>query len=235
MLLVLAAATGCTAVVNGSVRPAPGLSPRPLTGRSVQQVLLDPAELSRVFGQSFAADPNSPPESGPGALHVNVFSPPECGGVANVLIKDSYAGSDVRDVAGERWWNSAPDEQHPPVISVHEAVVALPSARAADARFAALAKQWRGCNGRSTTIGGDVNFTFKISHVQEKDSLVAANVDDASTYMTVPGARAVGVRVNCIIEVEVVFFSRRTDDGARHTPSAADVARLMMDRVSSLS
>jgi hypothetical protein len=234
VLLVLGSATGCSVVVGGSMRPAPGLAPRPLTGHSVRQVLLDSAELSQAFGQSFTVDLNFPPESG-GAelLGVNVDTPPECGGVAMMLLKESYADSDVRDVAHKSWLNSSP---HPVVMAVQEAVVALPTATAADAQFAALARQWGRCNGASMTIAGDDNFTFRVNHIQEEDSVLAATVDHLGRSVMIPAAQAIGVRVNCIIEVEIVYYGRGHRDGsAGHTPTAADTARLLMNKVSSLS
>jgi hypothetical protein len=86
------------------------------------------------------------------------------------------------------------------------------------------------------TIGGDDNFTSRVGEVQEKDSVLAAAVDDLSSYMMLPEARAIGVRVNCILEVEVIYFGRKDRDGsARHTPTAVNVARLLMDKVSSLT
>jgi hypothetical protein len=54
--------------------------------------------------------------------------------------------------------------------------------------------------------------------------------------MMLPEARAVGVRVNCILEVKVVYFGRKDRDGSvRHTPGVADVAHLLMRKVSSLA
>jgi hypothetical protein len=53
-----------------------------------------------------------------------------------------------------------------------------------------------------------------------------------------PQARAVGVRFNCIVEVEVVFFGdRRASDPGSASPdtSAVDIAHAMMDKVSELS
>lgn len=52
------------------------------------------------------------------------------------------------------------------------------------------------------------------------------------------GGRAIGVRGNCLVEVEADFFnaSVRTLDGSSVTNATAfDIAHLMMDRVSALS
>jgi hypothetical protein len=53
-----------------------------------------------------------------------------------------------------------------------------------------------------------------------------------------PQARAIGVRLNCLVEVEVVFFGGRrpSDPGSGNVDtSGVDVARALMDRVSALS
>ncbi len=56
-LLVILVAAACTRVVDGSARPARGLTPRPITGQTVKQVLLDESELSKMLGQpAFIAD-----------------------------------------------------------------------------------------------------------------------------------------------------------------------------------
>ncbi len=229
MLLVLGAATGCTDVVGGSVRPAPGLVPRPLAGHTVQQVLLDDTALSRVFGQPFEPDRNWPAQSGGSeVLTAKSGAAAECDSVPRMLLKNSYAGADVRDVVRESWWNSGSYEQHMAVISVHEGVVAFPAARAAYAQFTAFAQQWRRCSGVSVDFG-DNYFTFDIGQVQEKDSVLLAFFGQRGST-TVPSERAIGVRANCIVEVDVAFFGIE-----QNTPTAADVARLMMDKVSSLS
>lgn len=234
MLLVAALTAGCTAIVGGAARPAPGLAPRPLTGHAVEQVLLDNAELDRAFGQSFKTDPDQPAATGGSELlQGNAQTPPGCGGVVDLLLKDSYAGSDVRAIATSNWMYSSPS---PAAVALQEAVVTLPDAHAADAAFDALGHQWSPCSGASMTIGGDPNFTSRVGTVQEKDSVLAAPVDDVSSYMVLAEGRAVGVRVNCILEVKVVYFASDDRDGSsRHIPTAADVAHLLMQKVSSLA
>lgn len=68
LLLVAALAAGCGTVVDGTAKPAPNLKPRPLTGATVKQVLLDGATLSRMLSQPLVA--RNPPEfGGPEALY----------------------------------------------------------------------------------------------------------------------------------------------------------------------
>jgi PknH-like extracellular domain len=52
-----------------------------------------------------------------------------------------------------------------------------------------------------------------------------------------PQARAIGIRSNCLVEVQVVFFGgrRSSDPGSADVNSSAiDVAHVLMDRVSAL-
>jgi hypothetical protein len=60
-LLAALLATGCTATTSGKVVPAPNLAPRPLTGSTIKQVLLDGAALSKLTNQPFQTVPPYPP------------------------------------------------------------------------------------------------------------------------------------------------------------------------------
>ncbi|BBX62430.1 sensor domain-containing protein [Mycobacterium saskatchewanense] len=243
-LTVVAALTaGCGSVVDGTAKPAPNLKPQPITGATVRQVLLDDVTLSRMLNQPFVAR-NAPDVGGPEKLYHrdgDVVSPPDCLGVTAMLQRNVYSSADVRDVASESWWNNGEPAQ---VITVIEGVVSLPSAAAAQARFLQFADQWRKCNGTTTTEQtGPISTTNVISDVRVTDSVIAATNTATSTLPNMPPlrptpqARAIGVRSNCLVEVEVVFFGeRRTSDPGSATldNSGIDVARAMMDKVSAL-
>ncbi|QLL08417.1 sensor domain-containing protein [Mycobacterium vicinigordonae] len=234
MLVMAILAAGCTVVAGGSANPAPGLVPRPLTGRTITQALLGSEELSRAFKQAFTSDPNQPNATGGSELlRGNSQVPPDCAGVVDLLLKDTYEGSEVRGIALNNWLYSS---RHPAVVILQEAVVALPTAHAADVQFARIADRWNRCGGASMTIGGDPNFTTRVGEVRKKDSVLSAPLDDVSSYMTMPEGRAIGVRVNCLLEVKIVYFGYdERDNSARHVPSAAAVAQLLMQKVSSLA
>ena len=68
VLIVLLAATGCTEVVDGAV-----LMPRPLTGQTVQQVLLAGTDLSNVFDQPFEG--GNTLSGGPAIMHGGSVNP----------------------------------------------------------------------------------------------------------------------------------------------------------------
>lgn len=226
---------GCTRVVAGAAHPAPGMTPRPLGGQAVNRVLLDDREVSKMLGQPFKADPDSPPRfGGIDQLTDGSASPRECAAAAVELPKSVFQSSRVRHVAKESWWNAAPYEENPRVISVHEAVVALPTAAAADPLFAKFTQQWRECDGTTVSMD-DGYFTMAISDVSDANSVVAASVRVHGST-TVPNAHVVGVRVNCLVEVRVAFFdldSGRTADADKTV--AVNIAHRMMDKISELS
>jgi hypothetical protein len=246
LFVVAALAVGCGSVVDGTAKPAPNLKPRPLTGDTVSQVPLDDVALTRMLGQPFVA--RQPPVAG-GADKLfqpeNSASPAGCQGVTTMLQKSVYESAGVKDVAYESWWNNGDPAQ---VISVMEGVVSLLTAAQAEELFAKFSKQWQQCNGTTTTEQtGPINTTNAISDVRVPDAsktIVAATNTATSTLpnmpplLPTPQARAIGVRLNCLVEVEVVFFGDRhpSDPGsATLDTSAVDVAHAMMDKVSALS
>jgi PknH-like extracellular domain len=229
-LLVVLVAASCARVADGAVRPARGLTPRPLTGQAVKQVLLDDSELSKIVNQPFKGRAELPPRFGGRELLFPLpASPRECGEVEFELHENSYGQSDIRGVAQETWFTAT--LKHVKVISVEESVVALSSAGAADALFATLTQQWKGCNG--TTVTSDFPSgpgpTAVITDVRAADSVLAATVEAGNSF-PITSARAVGVRVNCLVEVNVAFFADHRPDG-----TAVNIAHAMMDKVSSLS
>jgi hypothetical protein len=227
-LLVMLFAAACTRVMDGTVRPARGLAPRPLTGQTVRQVLLDDSELSKTIGQRFKARTELPPRFGGRDLLFGLdASPSGCAEVVFPLDKSSYGTADISNIAQESWWTVG--VRGAKVISVSESVVALPTAVAADALFVKFTQEWNRCNGATVTphfpSGGGP--TTAISDVRAADSVLAATVE--SSY-TITSARAVGARVNCLVEVDAAFFVDHHPDD-----TAVDIAHRMMDKVSSLS
>ena len=229
-LLAVLAATACTQVADGTVRPARGLTPRPLTGQAVKQVLFDDSELSKMLNQPFKRSADLPPRFGGRDLLFGLdASPSECAEVEFELHKNSYGRADIRNAAQEIWWTAR--LRNVKVISMTESVVALPSTVAADALFATLTQQWNRCNGATVTsdFPGGRGPTAVVSDVRAAGSVLAATVDAVNTF-TITSARAVGVRVNCLVEVGVAFFSDHRPDG-----TAVKIAHQMMDKVSSLT
>jgi hypothetical protein len=244
-MLAAAAAvlTGCGTVVGGTAKPAPNLKPRPLSGATVSKVLLDGVTLSRMLDQTLVSrDPAQ--VGGPEKLFQVRRSTSQAGclGVTAMLQKSVYRSAQVKDVASESWWNNGEPAQ---VITVMEGIVTLPSASEAQALFAQFSQQWQQCNGMTTSEQtGPISTTNVISDVRGTATTIAATKTATSVLPNMPPlrptpqGRAIGIRSNCLVEVEVVFFGgrRSTDPGSADiNTSALDIAHAMMDRVNALS
>lgn len=230
VLAVAALAAACTAVVTGRVRPAPGLTPGPLTGTSVKQALLDDAELAGMFGQSFGSDPTIAPRfGGPEALPDGWSSavPADCVGAAVGSQQIAYQSLNVHDIAQEFWVGTGA------VTAVAEGVVALPTAADAETAFGAFAAQWTRCEGitvRRYQDDADTD-TGEVTAVRTGDAVLTATVHTNLGDAGIRVERALGVRLNCLVDVDVFVAA----DAAAADTGAADVARAIMTKVSALA
>jgi PknH-like extracellular domain len=222
------------------------LGPKPVTGQAVRQVLLGDQALSRILRQPFIIDSRLPAQfGGPEALRgLGSASPANCLGVAEMLHGSVYPSGEVNDVAVENWRHAVPTVT---VTSVKEGVVSLPTTADANALFSSFTEQWQRCDGQAVVLP-DAVFRLKatITNVQLAPSILAATVSVAFASSTPDEAilkgRAIGVRGNCLVEVEVDFFDTPTNaasgssQGSGVTNGAAvDVAQAMLERVSALS
>ncbi len=240
-MAVVLLASGCTTVVSGTVRPAPGLAPTPVTGIAVRQVLLDDSELSKLTGQPSRSDPSIPPRCGgldelPDAWES--ADPQDCVGAAVGGQRSVYSAARVRDAAHEFWDSSSDDS---PLTGVGEAVIALDSAADADAVFEKFAQQWGSCDGVVVTrdSGTDSEASGEITDVANQDAVLVATVRtslDGEAGLRV--SRALAARVNCVVDIDVFWFVE-DDDHSGAPPAgdttAADLARAMLDKVRNLS
>ncbi len=236
-------AAGCSATVGGTAQPAPNLTPRTLRGQTIERVLLGRSALSRIVRQPLNLDPQFPPRfGGPEELQGDRTAwPVNCIGVAVMMHQSVYRSSHVKDVALKTW---RPDATFAAVTRVKEGVVGLRRPADADALFARFSRQWRRCDGKTLPVaGGALRLKVKISDVQVATSVLAATMSielnlpgPAST--SIPVGRAIGVRDNCLVEVEVDFFNTanlpRRGRGDINT-TALDVAQVIRDKVNALS
>lgn len=235
-------AAGCTAVTGGRAEAPQGSAPRSLTGETVRQVLLGDATLSRVLQQPFVIDARIPPRfGGPEALDdLGPALSVSCLGVAEMLHQGVYEPGKVSDVAVETWRHAGPSAK---LTGIKEGVVSLPAAADAQALFAKFTQQWEKCNGQTVRLPDSV-FRLKanISDVRVAPSILSGTVaiamdSNKPDQLSIPAGRAIGVRGNCLVEVEVDFFN--TSTGSLQASDAIDgtavsIAQIMMDRVSEL-
>jgi hypothetical protein len=235
-------ATACTVVTGGKAQPPPRLMPRSLTGQTIMEVLVGDKTLSRILNQPFVIDSRLPPRfGGPDTLQdLGSSSPADCLGVAEMLHQSAYGASKVDDVAVETWRHAGMPAQ---LTSIKEGVVSLPTAADAGALFSKFSQQWQRCDGHTVVLPDDVfRLRAEITNVQVAPSVLGGTVSIAFDSpqqgpASIPAGRAIGVRDNCLVEVEVDFFnasSRSLQRSSVTNATAFDIAQLMMNRVSAL-
>lgn len=241
LLAVAMLASGCAVAVGGKAQPVPSLVPRPVGGPTITRVLLGHASLSRILKQPMIVDPRFPSRvGGPEALRADQSaSSVDCLGVAGMLEQSAYRAGAVKGVAVQAWRHAATSVA---VTEVKEGVVTLPTAADAEALFAAFSRQWQSCDGRMQPWSDNLfKLAATIDHVHVTNSVLGATVwlalasdKDADS---IPAGRAVGVRGNCLVEVEVDFFNASSSSLRGHggVPNRAeDIAQLMMARIGTL-
>jgi hypothetical protein len=236
-------AAGCTVVTGGKAQPPQGLTPRSLTGQTVRQVLLGDTTLSRVLQQPFVIDARLPPRfGGPEALEdLGSAFPVNCLGVAEMLHQSVYQPGKVNDVAVETWRHAVTSAK---LTGIKEGVVSLPTAADANALFARFSQQWQRCNGQTVLLPDPVlKLKANIAEVQVAPAVLSGTVSFALDAkkpdpIAIPALRAIGVRGNCLVEVEVDFFNASSGSlqGSDDTnATAVSIAKIMMDRINELS
>lgn len=238
-LAVAVLVTGCTTVVGGTVRPASGLIPEPVTGAAVRQALLDDVTLAKLLDQNFRSDPHLPPRfGGLDALPDGWPSarPSYCVGTVVGAQKTVYRSDSVQEVAQEFWGGAKSARSE--VTGVSEGVIALPTAADAQVAFEKFAAQWNRCEGITVTRSADeatgaTAATAEIGDVQTGDSVITATVRTTLGAVAMSVTRALGVRVNCLIDVDVFTIGHGADASGNNGATA--VARAMMDKVSALA
>jgi hypothetical protein len=231
-------AAGCTVVTGGKAQIAPRLISRSVTGPTIRQVLLGDSTLSRILNQPFTIDPRLPPRfGGPETLQdFGSDSPTGCLGVAEMLHQSVYQSSKVNDVAVETWRHAARSTE---LTSVKEGVVGLPTSAEATALFSRFSEQWQRCDGQELLLPDPVlRMQARILHVQVAPSVLAGTVSLTFAGASIPAGRAIGVRDNCIVEVEVDFFNASTQSlqgSGVVEATAVRIAQIMMDKISDLS
>jgi hypothetical protein len=231
---------GCTQVTPGTAVPARNQIPRPLTGSGIAQVILDAAAVSKIFDRTLTPNPEAQQHVGGSEELLSPMgpaSPTDCLGPTEVLDKSSYGSATVRDVAR---WTVVLRSGRKRVVSLVEGVVALPSAGDADALFAKFSDQWKRCDGTTVSSSSDTTkWLDTVSRVRVANSVLVANIADQTSPInlpeisfSLPGAHAIGVRGNCLVEVKTGYIdtSMAGDPGG----PTVDIAHAMMDRVTAL-
>jgi hypothetical protein len=153
-----------------------------------------------------------------------------------MLHQSVYQSSKVNDVALETWRHATRSTE---LTSVKEGVVSFPTVADADALFSRFSQQWPKCDGQELLLPDPVlRLKARISNVEVAPVVLAATVSITFAGASIPAGRAIGVRDNCLVEVEVDFFNASTrslDESGTVEATAVRIATIMMDNVSELS
>jgi hypothetical protein len=240
LIVVAAVVASCSASVDGVAKPAPNLLPHPVIGDTVKNVPLDAAALSKLLGRPFQAVSQFPPVFGGAQILDDAYpsaSPAGCIGVVYMTQKSVYQSAGVSNIATELWRQEG---YAPTATDIAESVIALPTMADANALFGRFSEQWKQCDGKTLTVPSSSFVDNAITDVRVTDSVLLASVSKdpgaQSILHAVPEVRALGVRGNCLVEVEVAYVSNTdlSDQPAAKT-DAVDIAHAMMDKVSALS
>lgn len=249
VVLAVVAVVAWLVVPDTSDSPSTATVGPAITGDTVEQVLLDGAELTTMLDEPFTKTIRAPKHGGRDEMEVST-TPGDCVGVVDVAPKSVYRSADVQSYARQTWGSAAPgDAAFTPLSTtlmfVDEAVIALPSAADARALFATFSAQWQRCNGQAVNQEPDTSdpddppplpgSEMHILGVRATDTVLAASVV-LDKKPEAPDARAIGLQGNCLVEVLLPFT------GVDDVPGSADpetsgiaVVRAMMDKVDKLS
>lgn len=232
---------GCTAVTDGTAAPGEGLPLRPLTGSQLEDALPTDEQIADLLDDRLAPDPDGHALSGgvsdmaDGLSSEAQASPHECVAATSPLQRSMYQDTDLTDFTSFEW--RLPDSEDGDVLGTTTGVAAFPSAATANDVFEMFTEQWEACDGivvEVPTDDGDY-FTDEIANVVLENSVVSADIRTAkpSASISWPRLRAIGVRANCLVEVDVSFLGGdRPPAGMSNV--AIELAHFMMDRIAEI-
>jgi hypothetical protein len=239
VLAITVLTAGCVTTVSGSGRPSTGAGGIVGVGRDIPRVLPDDADFIAALGTS-VSDGGFPPSVGsldmlPDGIRTDQdASEIECLGVTSPFMRKMYENSSVQAVASQRWDNW--DKGRSGNYSVDAGAIALKNPADARALFGTFANQWPKCEGKTMILyhaGGGPDQYLQITNVRVTDDMLSAIVMSSSPATHTPASpdeRAVGVSMNCIVDVSVSDSSWRTGDPMPQN-MAATLAETMLKKI----
>ena len=207
--------SGCTTVTEGEVRPAAGLALRPLNGDQLLDVLPTTNQVVDLIADPLGPDPELPEELGElsdmadGLSSDAEASPHECVGAISTLQRSIYEDTGLKEYANRSW--ELPEDEDGDVLSATAGVAAFPGTADANDVFDAFAEQWKDCDGTAVEVpveDGDDYFLDSVTNVRVEHAVLSADIETSrpSASISWPRVRAIGVRGNCLVEVDISFF-----------------------------
>lgn len=223
--------SGCATTIGGSARRHESASV------SLLQLLPTADEVSAAVGNPL--DDTGAPKIGsidvlPDGIRDSAgASPLDCLGAAAPLMRVVYEGGGVQ---GAAWQDYARFGSGLTVSSAEAGVVRFGSPAEASRMFARFVTQWQSCEATTVTLhtGGGGGLDLQVSDVRAEGAILSAVIlSDGGDGSMFPTERAVGVKADCIVDVDVAVTdpvpARRAAAGR-----AAALVRLMLAKVSAL-
>lgn len=240
-------ASSSAATATPAPKPAPAPAPKPadaaqpITGANFTDVLLNGGNLTALLNQKFESTPKAQEAGGLDAMpnglaDESAASPHECVGATRVTQRSVYQGASVQHFASKDFWTAASG----PVMKVEEAVVVLASPADAQALFATFTSQWQACEGRTMTVlsgtaSDGSNYVTTANDVRVADSVLSAVLlsDHSTGGWASSSPRALGVKGNCIVEVDVSLYGVAPGENQLQglDNAGVDVVKAMMARI----
>lgn len=225
--------TGCTIAIPGTPTAA---GPDSRVGRDVADVLPTPDELTELTGVEIEPSDFPPSVGGRRVLPDGIrddddASELQCLGATTPGMFKTYEPLPVWAVA--RKGLDSPLGKRVPSVDVDVTVIALTSDAAAVEALASFTEQWQACEGKTmVTHGSGREFSHRIDAVATRGELLTATVTfgSDSTSPTTVSQRALGIRANCVVDVEVGWFDAYEDTEAP-ADLAERVASLVLDKI----
>jgi hypothetical protein len=241
--IVTVAAGTALAACSTTVPGAPTTGADALVGRNVADVLPTADELTELTGVEI--EPSAfPPSVGDehvmpdGIRDEEDASEIQCLGATTPGMLKTYEQFPVWAVASRDLDSSYGSDT--PSVDVGVTVVALTTDAAAVDALTTFTEQWQACRGKTMivhdTAGSGYEFTHRVESVATRGEMLTASVaftGSGNAPTTTIHQRALGVRANCLVDVEVSYFDPYHDTTA--PPDLAErVAQTALDKIAAI-
>lgn len=223
--------SGSSSAATTTTTPSP--SKPPLAQATLAGLLLSPADIDTAMGVTGAkvgetADALTEDKTA-STFPPGYKFPAECLYATGAGVAPVYAGSGNTAVHRERDVVTLPPDSNDPDPQVNQVVVLFPSAKEANAFFAASSKGWAACVNRQDTVPGDADnpeIHWSVGPLSTANGTLSTTVTLSAskngTSISQGCQRALTVRNNVVIDVEACRKDPGTWDSTSPVRSPAE-------------
>ena len=223
---------GCTSTVDGVAHRRDAVR----GGGDLAEVLPTDDEAARAVGNPLP-DTSRPISGGievlPNGIRDNrAASPIECLGAVSPFMRVVYETGDVRAAAWQEFSNYGGGQV---VSSVNAGVVAFADGAQAQQMFGGFTDRWKACEGTTVTTAlhdsANTELYQKVTAVTVNGPLVSATVENSDNQgdAMFPTERAIGLAVDCVVDVDVAVTAG-PPDRQRAGGRAVALAETMLEK-----